>query len=121
MFTKKSAVAALMAVSAIGFLVSPVKAQTQVNQGAEQNAVGEFNVAVENTGGSVAKMDAGSAGIPGYDDAKCQSLLADLNKALDITMEEYDAGTPNSSRARQAGALAPQIEKQLTDNCLVVY
>lgn len=46
MFTKKSAVVAVMAVSAIGFLVSPVKAQTQVNQqNASQNAaaVGAFN------------------------------------------------------------------------------
>jgi hypothetical protein len=64
-------------------------------------------------------LDAGSAGIPGYDDAACQGLLHDLNTAVDH--QEHGITTGNDQEANTYGALANQIYGQLTDNCLVVY
>jgi hypothetical protein len=69
---------------------------------------------------NVAKgMDAGSAGIPGYDDKHCQELLGDMNKAYDRSMEEQEAG--NQKGAESNFNLASRMEHQLSDNCLVVY
>jgi len=64
-------------------------------------------------------LDAGSAGIPGYDDQHCQELLQDLNTALDRTVELLDAG--DHKAAGRYSQLATQMERQLGENCLVVY
>ncbi|HKP90737.1 MAG TPA: hypothetical protein VJT75_12290 [Thermoleophilaceae bacterium] len=64
--------------------------------------------------------DAGSAGIDGYDDAKCQDLLRNVNLAADVIYEEASAGEPESSRATQAGEIGAKAINELTDNCLVV-
>jgi hypothetical protein len=64
-------------------------------------------------------MDAGSAGIDGYDDQRCQELLQDMNMAYDRAIEEQDAG--NQKAAESYFNLGSRMEHQLTDNCLVVY
>lgn len=66
-------------------------------------------------------LQTGSAGIPGYSDQRCQSLLDDALKAADVTMQEYDAGTPNSSRAKQAAEIGQKASQELSDNCLVIF
>jgi hypothetical protein len=66
-------------------------------------------------------LQTGSAGIPGYSDQRCESLLDDALTAADVTVQEYDAGTPNSSRAKQASEIGKKAWDELKDNCLVVY
>jgi hypothetical protein len=61
------------------------------------------------------KMEAGSAGIPGYSDATCQSLLNDYNTAVTSSEQALLAGASSNS-----GEVANRIYGQLTDNCLVV-
>ncbi len=68
---------------------------------------------------ATAALDAGSAGIDGYDDAACQSLLHDYNTAVDNLEAGVLAG--DDSRASTYGNLANRIMGQMSDNCLVVY
>jgi hypothetical protein len=42
-----------------------------------------------------------------------------MNNAYDRSADEYDAG--DQKAAERYGNLAHTIERQLTDNCLVVY
>jgi hypothetical protein len=65
------------------------------------------------------EMQAGSAGIPGYDNKRCEQLLQDLNNALDRAIEASEAG--DSKTGSRYSNLANHMEQQLTDNCLVVY
>ena len=65
------------------------------------------------------EMQAGSAGIPGYDDKRCEQLLQDLNNALDRAIEASQAA--DSKTGSRYSNLAKHMEQQLTDNCLVVY
>jgi hypothetical protein len=64
--------------------------------------------------------DAGSAGIPGYDDAKCQSLLEDYNLAVETFSQELEDGHGGSSRGMQAIQIAKHAKQEMSDNCLVV-
>ena len=64
-------------------------------------------------------LTAGSAGIPGYDDAKCESLVNDFNIAVNRSEQallDNDTATSNTY-----AELGNRILGQLTDNCLVVY
>jgi hypothetical protein len=70
---------------------------------------------------TIAKADAGSAGIPGYDDKRCEALFNDTLLAAQVVAEEYDAGTPGSDRAEQAAEVGKHAETEMEDNCLVVY
>ncbi|HKO27171.1 MAG TPA: hypothetical protein VJU80_06910 [Solirubrobacteraceae bacterium] len=70
---------------------------------------------------AAAATDAGSAGIPGYDDATCQGLLKDVQMSGEIEAQEIEDGTPDSSRAKQASEIGNHAYAQLEDNCLVVY
>jgi hypothetical protein len=63
--------------------------------------------------------DAGSAGIPGYDDKRCQELLNDANKATDRAIEEASDG--NTKGFQTNSDIATHAVNELTDNCLVVY
>jgi len=62
------------------------------------------------------KMEAGSAGIPGYSDATCQSLLNDYNTAVTASEQALVSGDSTNT----SGEVANRIYGQLTDNCLVV-
>lgn len=64
-------------------------------------------------------LQAGSAGVSGYDDGKCESLANDYNKAVD----ELEQGVLHNDehRANYYGELANRIYGQMSDNCLVVY
>ena len=62
------------------------------------------------------KMEAGSAGIPGYSDATCQGLLNDYNTAVTASEQALVSGASSST----SGEVANRIYGQLTDNCLVV-
>jgi hypothetical protein len=59
---------------------------------------------------------AGSAGVPGYDDATCSSLLTDYETAN----KQSDENTVNGASSNQAGQLANQIYNQLTSNCMTI-
>ena len=63
--------------------------------------------------------DAGSAGIPGYDDKRCQQLLNDANAATDRAIEEAADG--NTRGFQSNSDIATHAVTELTDNCLVVY
>ena len=64
-------------------------------------------------------LDAGSAGIDGYDDATCGGLAKDYNRAVDATVAGILAG--DDAAAATYGNLANRIMGQMSDNCLVVY
>jgi len=67
---------------------------------------------------STAMTDAGSAGIEGYTDAKCRSLLGDWVTATNFSNDSYSAGdTAASDKYREQ---SKKIEEQLSDNCMVV-
>jgi hypothetical protein len=59
---------------------------------------------------------AGSAGVPGYDDDTCESLLKDYETAN----KQNDENLLNNASSNQAGQLANQIYGQLTSNCLTI-
>jgi hypothetical protein len=61
----------------------------------------------------------GGAGVPGYGDEKCESLERDLQSALDRVIDLTEAG--DSKRASRYSALAGNIERQISENCLVVF
>jgi hypothetical protein len=63
--------------------------------------------------------DAGSAGVPGYDDKRCQQLLNDANAETDRAIEEASDG--NARGFRYHSDIATHAVTELTDNCLVVY
>ena len=63
--------------------------------------------------------DAGSAGVPGYDDKRCQGLLNDANLATDRAIEEAADG--NMRGFKTNSEIATHAVDELTDNCLVVY
>jgi hypothetical protein len=64
-------------------------------------------------------QDAGSAGVPGYSDKRCQQLLNDANAATDRAIEEAADG--NSRGFQHNSDIATHAVNELTDNCLVVY
>jgi hypothetical protein len=63
--------------------------------------------------------EVGGAGVPGYDNEKCESLERDLQSALDRVIDLTEAG--DSKRASRYSALAGNIERQISENCLVVF
>jgi hypothetical protein len=75
-------------------------------------------------------LEAGSAGIPGYDDERCQELLGEsgyyeTKLGEDIkTAGETSMGTPEHQQAVDAAhydtEVASQDKQELSDNCLVV-
>jgi hypothetical protein len=65
-----------------------------------------------------AMKEAGSAGVPGYDDSACEGLLHDYNTAVNYLEGSLLAG--DSKGAATYGNLAKNIYSQLTSNCLVV-
>jgi hypothetical protein len=79
---------------------------------------------------SAVAQEAGSAGIPGYDDERCQELLGESayyeNKlGEDIqTAGQTSMGTPEHQQAVDAAHydtdVAYQDKRELSDNCLVV-
>ena len=66
-----------------------------------------------------AALTAGSAGIPGYDDAKCESLATDYNTAVNASEAALNAG--DNAGLNTYSSLANLIGGQMEDNCLVVY
>jgi hypothetical protein len=64
-------------------------------------------------------QDAGSAGVPGYDDKRCQQLLNDANAETDRAIDEASDG--NARGFRYHSDIATHAVNELTDNCLVVY
>jgi hypothetical protein len=92
------------ALPAVASAVAPVKKLGSVTQTVRVKSV----VAAK-------KMEAGSAGVPGYSDATCQSLLNDYNTAVTSSEQALLAGASSNS-----GEVANRIYGQLTDNCLVV-
>ena len=66
---------------------------------------------------TVMLKDAGSAGVPGYDDAACEGLLSDYNTAV----SRFEGDTvENKTSGTDYGQIAEQIYNQLSSNCLVV-
>jgi hypothetical protein len=61
---------------------------------------------------------AGSAGIPGYDDAKCASLAQDNNTA--VSYGDQAAASGDSEAEVSYYNQAANIYQQLSDNCLVI-
>jgi hypothetical protein len=61
---------------------------------------------------------AGSAGVPGYDDATCESLAQDNNTAVSYGDQAQQAG--DTDTAGSYYHQAAHIYQQLLDNCLVI-
>ena len=61
---------------------------------------------------------AGSAGVSGYDDAKCESLAEDNNTAVSYGDQAQQAG--DNDAAANFYHQAANIYQQLSDNCLVI-
>jgi hypothetical protein len=59
--------------------------------------------------------EAGSAGVPGYDDDTCGDLAAAYNEAVGYAM-----GAHNAADEQAFNGVAEHIYGQLSDNCLVV-
>jgi hypothetical protein len=59
---------------------------------------------------------AGSAGVPGYDDATCEGLLKDY----ETVNKQNNENLLHESSSNQAGQLANQIYGQLTSNCMTI-
>jgi hypothetical protein len=59
---------------------------------------------------------AGSAGVPGYDDATCANLLTDY----ETVSKQSEENLLNGASSNQAGQLANQIYNQLTSNCMTI-
>jgi hypothetical protein len=59
---------------------------------------------------------AGSAGVPGYDDATCEGLLKDY----ETVNKQSNENLLHESSSNQAGQLANQIYGQLTSNCMTI-
>ena len=82
--------------------------------------------AIRNPGGTgtaasthtTAALQGGSAGIPGYDDAKCEQLADDYNDAMHQAM--VASFNDDMSRADRYQQLAHSTRAELEDNCLVV-
>lgn len=60
----------------------------------------------------------GSAGIPGYDDAECQSLADNYNAEQQIANDDQDAG--NAQGAGEANDAASYTKGLIDDNCIVI-
>jgi hypothetical protein len=61
---------------------------------------------------------AGSAGVPGYDDATCESLAQDNNTA--VSYGDQAAASGDSEAEVSYYQQAAHIYQQLSDNCLVI-
>lgn len=72
--------------------------------------------AIVKTAPVAAIKSAGSAGVPGYDDDTCESLLKDY----ETVNKQNEENLVNNSPSNQAGQLASQIYGQLTSNCLTI-
>jgi hypothetical protein len=113
MFNVKSRIA----IAAVSVAAVATGATSAASAAMIQRAPGTTAPVVVKAQTSVA-LTAGSAGIPGYDDAKCESLVNDYNTAVDRSEQgllDNDTATQNTY-----GELANRIYGQLTDNCLVI-
>jgi len=63
-------------------------------------------------------MEVGSAGISGYDDAKCEDLVKDMENAR-YYAEGY-SGEGNKKAAESYEEQAKKVQHQIEDNCLIV-
>jgi hypothetical protein len=68
---------------------------------------------------NAAKPEAGSAGIPGFDDAKCQKLLNDTLNAYTEARNATERG--DARKAWEAQGRGERTQAYLEDHCLVVY
>lgn len=113
MFSTTTIRATLVAMAAAFSLAIPAVAQAQLIGPTHPRPGGIFHAApVERT----PPKAAGSAGIAGYDDNACESLLGDYNTAA---ADAKDAEKNGDDDADGKVALANNIYKQLTDNCMV--
>ena len=64
-------------------------------------------------------LSAGSAGVPGYDDATCQGLANDYNTAISYAGGGLASGDLHAYVYYEN--LAHNIFRQLTDNCVVIF
>lgn len=81
--------------------------------------VGTGGPVIVGTKPTTSALDAGSAGIDGYDDATCGGLAKDYNRAVNAMEAGILAG--DDAAAATYGNLANRIMGQMSDNCLVVY
>jgi hypothetical protein len=68
---------------------------------------------------NASKPEAGSAGIPGFDDAKCQKLLNDVLSAYAEARNATARG--DARKAWEAQGRGERTQAYLEDHCLVVY
>jgi len=68
---------------------------------------------------NAAKPEAGSAGVPGFDDAKCEKLLSDVLWYYGEARKATQRG--DVGRAASAQFVGEQKQRYLEENCLVVY
>ena len=68
---------------------------------------------------NAAKPQAGSAGIPGFNDAKCEKLLNDVLKLYADSRKATERGDENAASRSQF--VGEQKQEYLEQNCLVVY
>lgn len=69
-------------------------------------------------GGKAARISAGSAGQPGWDDAKCQQLADAWQNVVDLQADAILNG--DDKTADEAGTVADAAWGKLTDHCVVI-
>ena len=112
LFTKiRPAIIALAAATALSTAALPGAASAVTRQGSSPTPVASARVSME--------LTAGGAGVPGYDDATCQSLASDYN----IAEGNFENALRNGDEEGVAfwGELANRIYGQVTDNCFVIF
>ena len=62
--------------------------------------------------------EAGSAGVPGYDDAKCEGLLHDFTTSMESGNAAQNEN--NMASAETNWEVAKKAKSQMEENCLVV-
>ena len=86
-------------------------------RGIASGGVGGLRVA-RLPGGKVTLISAGSAGQPGWDDAKCQRLADAWQKTVDLQADAILNG--DQATADDAGVVAAAAMGTLTDHCVVI-
>jgi hypothetical protein len=111
---RTAATVALTAAAALSAGVSPALSSAATVKTTPLTRVQTVTVAKKAP--TAAIKSAGSAGVPGYGDSECESLLHDYNTAVD----QSEQNLLNNAPSNQAGQLANQIYGQLTSNCMTI-
>jgi len=102
---------------ALAVAAAPAASHAAINRGEDGGAVPKTQTKPKPKPKQERFKAAWSAGIPGYGDAECTSLLNDSNAIMDRLDEAIEAG--DAAAISRYMALLEHVAKQL-DNCVVL-